>query len=81
MTRAIAVTLAVLILLMGAYVKGRHDEALAATARAYAAQTKAHAAEQSRHRGALKLEDAANADPVSVPTCLSADRVRRLSLR
>lgn len=88
MNRYLAVTLAVLMLLMGAYVKGQADgrAALHAAASAdqiasQAAQIKAEAAAQSRRRGALKLEDAANADPVTAAACLPADRVRRLSLR
>jgi len=39
------------------------------------------AAEQEARLLAQALEDQAYADPVAVPVCLSADRVRRLKLR
>ena len=39
------------------------------------------AAEQTARLMARELEDRAYADPVAVPVCLSADRVRRLNLR
>lgn len=39
------------------------------------------AAEAERDRLATELEDAAYADPVSAPACLSADRVLRIDRR
>ena len=42
------------------------------------ATRKLAAAEQEARLLAQALEDQANADPVAVPLCLSADRVRRL---
>jgi hypothetical protein len=70
------------------YVKGRSDnearhialDLSRATAAAEAARQLA-AAEQEARLLARELEDRAYADPVAVPVCLSADRVRRLNLR
>lgn len=39
------------------------------------------AAEQVRLRLAQQLEDQANEAPITAPTCLPVDRVRRLNLR
>lgn len=72
----------------GAYLKGRADNEAKHTAAALVqaqadadATRKLAAAEQSARLLAQALEDQANADPVAVPMCLSADRVRRLNLR
>jgi regulator of protease activity HflC (stomatin/prohibitin superfamily) len=72
----------------GAYLKGRADNearhiaAALVQARADADATrKLAAAEQEARLLAQALEDRAYADPVAVPMCLSADRVRRLNLR
>lgn len=72
----------------GAYLKGRadnearHTAAALVQARADADATrKLAAAEQEARLLAQALEDQAYADPVAVPACLSADRVRRLNLR
>ena len=72
----------------GAYLKGRADNEARHTATALVqaradaeATRKLAAAEQSARLLAQALEDQANADPVAVPVCLSADRVRRLKLR
>lgn len=72
----------------GAYLKGRadneaiHTAAALVQARADAEATrKLAAAEQEARLLAQALEDQAYADPVAVPLCLSADRVRRLNLR
>ena len=70
------------------YVKGRADNearhvALALSQANAAAETARQlaAAEQQARLMARELEDRAYADPVAVPVCLSADRVRRLNLR
>jgi len=72
----------------GAYLKGRADAEARHTATALVqaradadATRKLAAAEQSARLMAQALEDQANADPVAIPVCLSADRVRRLNLR
>ena len=72
----------------GAYLKGRADNearhiaAALVQARADAEATRRlAAAEQSARLLAQEMEDKAYADPVAVPACLSADRVRRLNLR
>lgn len=86
------VIIASLLLALGAggagYVKGgrdneaRHVAAALVQAQANAdAARKLAAAEQEARLLARALEDQAYADPVAVPVCLSADRVRRLNLR
>ena len=86
--RVIAAVALAVALTGGAYLKGRadnearHTAAALVQARADAEATrKLAAAEQSARLLAQALEDQANADPVAVPVCLSADRVRRLNLR
>lgn len=67
--------------------EARHTAALAAaqtaTIRAAEEASRREAArleaEAARDRLARELEDAAHADPVRVPDCLSPDRVRRLN--
>ena len=84
--------LAVLALLASAYGWGRHDgrallqariDAVAVQQAAADAQASARlAADEQRARDlARSLEDAAYAEPVTVPVCLSVDRVRRLNQR
>lgn len=59
-----------------------HALASAASEKARAAALSDLAAAEQRNRlMALELEDAARAEPVQSPACLSADRVRRLNLR
>lgn len=85
-----ALFLALCVALAGSiYAKGRVDGKAALQARYEAAQEAAREAtakleaarliaQAERDRLARELEDAANADPVLVPQCLSPDRVRRL---
>lgn len=79
-------------LLLGAYGYGRYEGAALcgasyteAALNQAAANAKANAAlmlaEQENRRLAQSLEDAANEEPVSNPTCFPASRVRRLNLR
>lgn len=86
--RLIAVLALAVALTGGAYLKGRADNearhiaSALVQARADAEVTrKLAAAEQEARLLAQALEDQANADPVAVPVCLSADRVRRLRSR
>jgi regulator of protease activity HflC (stomatin/prohibitin superfamily) len=87
-TMIIAAILMVLGAGVAGYVKGRADNEARHVAldlsRAKAAAEAARllaAAEQEARLLARELEDRAYADPVAVPVCLSADRVRRLNLR
>jgi uncharacterized protein HemX len=86
------IIIAALLMVLGAggagYVKGQRDNearhVAAALEQAEAdaeAARKLAAAEQEARLLARELEDRAYADPVAVPVCLSADRVRRLNLR
>ena len=75
-------------LLSAGYIKGRVDNEARHVALALAqaeadarAARKLAAAEQEARLMARELEDRAYADPVAVPACLSAERVRRLRLR
>jgi hypothetical protein len=75
-------------LLSAGYIKGRADNEARHVALALAqaeadarAARKLAAAEQEARLMARELEDRAYADPVAVPACLSAERVRRLRLR
>ena len=86
--RVIAALALAIALTGGAYLKGRADNEARHTAAALVqaqadaeATRKLAAAEQEARLLAQALEDQANADPVAVPLCLSADRVRRLKLR
>lgn len=83
---------ALLAVLASVYAWGRHDgrvllqasiDARAVKQAAADAQANARLAieEQRQREISHDLEDQAHADPVAVPVCLSADRVRRLNLR
>lgn len=65
--------------------KARLEEAQAKIAEAAKRTAEAEAArliaEDERARISRELEDAAHADPVAYPSCLSPDRVRRLNSR
>ena len=85
----IAIALAIIAALGLAYGVGRHQGTAALQARLDAATVQAQAqaaetskalaaAEQARRGLSQQLEDAANADPVLVPMCLSVERVRRI---
>ena len=64
-----------------ATVEKARTEAAAAAELASRKEAERLAAEASRAALAAELEDLANAGPVGVPECLSADRVRRLNGR
>ena len=66
----------------GADNEARHTAAaLQQAARDAAATADLAADEQLRRIAANALEDAAHADAIAVPVCLSVDRVRRVNLR
>ena len=91
-SRSLIIAMILLAALSSAYLTGRVQGRAALQARLDAATMQAQAAaletskalavaEQARRAISAQMEDAANADPVAVPVCLSADRVRRLSAR